>query len=315
MKVLFGAPEEAWGGMMYKLAAELPELEFTAAGSYDVTSLAGFDILIPTMTPVSSELLQTATQLKLIQQIGAGLEGVDLDTAREQQIAVANVPTDKSGNADSVAELGILMMLSLIRNFSAVPEALANGALGQPRGRTLLGSKAVIVGLGGLGEAFAVRLHGFGMQLRGVRRRVDEEQAQRLGLEQVFPVAEIKTAISDADFVILTLPDSAETRGLFNADMLSAMRPGSFLINVGRGGLVERDALFDALASGHLAGAGLDVFWQEPPDANDPIFSLNVVATPHIGGVTDIAQLGIFRAVSDNLRRLQKGQELLYRAV
>ena len=97
-----------------------------------------------------------------------------------------------------------------------------------------------------------------------------------------------------------------------NSDAFSRMQSDAFVINLARGGLVDRDALEQALASGRIAGAGLDVFWEEPPDPNDPIFNYNVLATPHVGGSTDVSLQGIVRAVAENIRRVENNQEPLY---
>jgi len=116
MRVLFAAHEEGWGGFLRLIRSELPEYEFVATGSYGLESLKGFDVLIPTMARVSREMLETNDRLRLIQQAGAGLEGVDIAAARDLGIYVANVPADISGNADSVAELAIYMLIGLSRD-------------------------------------------------------------------------------------------------------------------------------------------------------------------------------------------------------
>ena len=103
-----------------------------------------------------------------------------------------------------------------------------------------------------------------------------------------------------------------ETRHLMNRETFSHMKQGAFLINLARGGLVDRDALENALASGKIAGAGLDVFWEEPPDQNDSIFAYNVLATPHIGGSTDVSMQGIVKAVAENIRRIENNMKPLH---
>jgi phosphoglycerate dehydrogenase-like enzyme len=115
-----------------------------------------------------------------------------------------------------------------------------------------------------------------------------------------------------SDYVILCLPVTSETRHLMNREAFSHMKQGAFLINLARGGLVDRDALEDALASGKIAGAGLDVFWEEPPDPKDSIFSYNVLATPHIGGSTDVSMRGIVKVVAENIRRIEKNLKPLH---
>jgi len=110
----------------------------------------------------------------------------------------------------------------------------------------------------------------------------------------------------------LCLPLTLDTRNLIDHNAFSLMKEGAFLINLSRGGIVDRDALEDALASGKIAGAGLDVFWEEPPDPNDPIFNYNVMATPHIAGSTDVSMRGIVKVVAENIRRLGKNLKPLY---
>jgi phosphoglycerate dehydrogenase-like enzyme len=132
---------------------------------------------------------------------------------------------------------------------------------------------------------------------------------EELGLDWVGGPQDLPELLGRADHVILALPMTSDTKHLMNRETFSHMKKGAFLINLARGGLVDRDALEESLASGHLAGAGLDVFWEEPPDPNDPVFACNVLATPHIGGGTDVSLRGIVKAVAENLRRLENNLE------
>lgn len=313
MRVLIAAEENAWGGMIQQFRQRLPDVEFIASAGHAAESLAGFDALIPGMAKVDRRLLQTADRLKLIQQAGTGLEGVDVDAARSRGVAVANVPSDRSGNADSVAELGIWMMTGLARRVSEVPQMLATRQLGLPVGMGLKGKTVGLVGLGGIGKALAERLSAFGMRMIGVKRQASDDFARQYRLDWVGGMERLPHLLREADFVVLSLPDNAETHHIIDEPALARMKPGSFLINLGRGGLIEKPALMAALESGALAGAGLDVFWQEPPDPQDPLFALNVIATPHIGGVTDISLEGNVTGVCENLRRLRDGEAILNR--
>ena len=314
MRVMFAAPETAWGGILARFRAALPEVEFVATG-FNPTSLAGFEVVIPTMSQFDAALIEGADKLQLIQQMGAGLEGVDLDAARRASVAVANVPTADSGNADSVAELAIYLVLALLRRAPEHAATLAAGLMGQPTGTSLIGQRVGLVGFGAIGQAIARRLAPFGVQLSAIKRTPDAALAQTFDLDWLGGVDDLPRLLAESDIVILALPDDAGSHGLINAERLAQMPAGSYLINVGRGGLVERDALFAALQSGQLAGAGLDVFWQEPPDPNDPIFQLNLVASPHLGGLTDRSVTGILNASVANIRRLMQGEALLHRAV
>lgn len=312
MKILFAAHERSWGGFFGMIRSELPEHQFEATGRFGVDSLKGCDILIPTMCQVTRELLETADRLKLIQQCGSGLEGVDIPAAIERNIHVANVPTDLSGNAGSVAELGIFMLIGLSRDLRGMAKSLANSKMGEPQGRALSGKTIGLVGLGGIGQAIIGRLKPFGVRLIAIKRSGQEKAMKAHGLEWVGTPGDLSVLLGRSDFVILCLPVSNETRHLMNRETFSHMKQGAFLINLARGGLVDRDALADALASGKIAGAGLDVFWEEPPDPNDPVFAYNVLATPHIGGSTDVSMQGIVKVVAENIRRIENSMKPLH---
>ncbi len=312
MRILFAAHENSWGGFFGLIRAELPGHEFVATGRFGLDTLQGFDVMIPTMCPVSRETLETADRLKLIQQCGAGLEGVDIAAAHDRNIWVANVPTDLSGNADSVAELGIYMLIGLSRDIPGMTASLRNRRMGVPQGKALSGKTVGIVGLGGIGRALIRRLRAFDVRLIGLKRRRPEEAMLAHGLEWVGSPEDLPELLSRSDYVILSVPVTSETNRLIDREAFSHMKHGAYLINLARGGLIDRDALREALASGKIAGAGLDVFWEEPPDPDDPIFSYNVLATPHIGGSTDVSVRGIVTAVAENIRRLENNLHLLH---
>ena len=312
MRILFAAPENAWGGFLKIIQERLPSHEFVATGSFKIKDLQGFEVLIPTMAKVNGEIMDTADRLRLIQQCGAGLEAVDLEAAKERGIWVANVPTDKCGNADSVAELGIFFMVALSRDLKGMSKSLRARKMGEPQGKALLGRTVGLIGLGGIGKALAKRLRSFGVRLIGIKRSPEEAIKREMGLDWVGGPDDLGKLLHESDYVVLCVPVTSETMYMMNRETFSQMKKGAFLINLARGGLVEKNALEDALASGLIAGAGLDVFWEEPPDPDDPIFSYNVIATPHIGGSTDVSMEGIVNVVAQNIARLELGQEPLY---
>ncbi|MCF8061362.1 MAG: 2-hydroxyacid dehydrogenase [Deltaproteobacteria bacterium] len=311
MDILFAANETAWGGFLGLIRSAVPEHRFHATGGFRADSLAGYDVLIPTMTGITRELLETADGLKLVQQCGAGLEGVDMEAARDLGIDVANVPTDSSGNADSVAEIGVYLIIGLARNARGMAGSLSARKMGQPRGMALTGRTVGIVGLGGIGRAMIRRLRPFGVRLIGLKQSDPETAGRELGLDWAGGPDQLEELLGRSDFVVLSLPMNESTRGLMNRRTFSRMKPGAFLINLSRGGLVEREALEESLSTGYLAGAGLDVFWEEPPDPDDPVFLQNVLATPHVAGSTDLSMNGIVAAVAENLRRIEAGEEPL----
>jgi len=312
MKILFAAPENAWAGFFHKISRKFPEHIFEASGRFEIGTLEGFDVLIPTMSPVTRAVLQSADRLRLIQQCGAGLEGVDLEAARERKIPVANVPTDISGNADSVAELGIYMLIGLSRDFRGMARSHRDRKVGEPMGRALKGKTVGIVGLGGIGKALVQRLRAFGVRLIGIKRRDPEKAREELGLEWAGGPDDLPDLLARSDYVVLALPLTPQNREMIDGEAFSRMKQGACIVNLSRGGLIQREALIDALTSEKIAGAGLDVFWEEPPDPDDILFRYNVLATPHIAGSTDISVRGIVDTVAENIRRTERGERPLY---
>ena len=313
MKILFAAQEDAWGGVLHLLRKKFPQHDFVASGRFGFDTLKGFDVLIPTMAAVKREHLDEADSLRLIQQCGAGLENVDLQAAKELVIKVANVPTDISGNADSVAELGIYLMVGLARRFREMAQSMASRQMGTPKGRAVKGKTVGIIGLGGIGRALIKRLKAFDVRLIGIKQSEPEKAAAELGLGWAGTPDKLDELLEQSDFVVLCLPATDRSRNMIDRSAFAAMERHPFLINLARGGLVNREALLEALSSGQIAGAGLDVFWEEPPEPHDPIFSYNVLSTPHIAGSTDISTDGIVRVMSENFRRLEAGGEILHR--
>ena len=292
----------------------LPEARIEAIdGAVLRESGARGDVLIPAMTRIDGALMDRLEGLRLIQQFGSGLEGVDIAAATARGIAVANVPTAGTGNAESVAEWCVMAAIAVMRQLPVTQSELRSGrSWGKPAGRALLGTTAGIVGLGGIGEAVAARLAPFGMRRIGVRRTADPAQAARLGMDWVGAMEALPRLLEDADIVFLCLPVTAETRGMIDRAALDRLGPGGVLINASRGGLVDEDALTAALAERRIAGAGLDVFATEPLDPGSPLPALpTVVATPHIAGVTDVSYAGIAAAFADNVRRLAADEALL----
>lgn len=267
-------------------------------------------VLIPAMSRVDGALMDRVEGLRLIQQWGAGLEGVDMDAASRRGIAVANVPTDQGGNAESVAEWCIMSAIAVSRHLPALGRGIRAGAAwGGPSGRALLGRTATVVGLGGIGQALARRLRPFGVRILGIKRHPDAALAQRLGLDWLGGTADLAEALRTSDYVFLCLPLNDDTRELINEHTLALMPEGACIINPGRGGLLSEKALLSALETKRLMGAALDVFENEPLDPESPLLDYDqVLATPHIAGVTDVSYRGIASRVADNVRLVLSGR-------
>jgi phosphoglycerate dehydrogenase-like enzyme len=258
--------------------------------------MGSVDVLVPTMRRVDARVLDELRP-RLVQQFGAGVEGVDLDAARERGVAVANIPSGATGNAAGVAEIAVLHLLALARGLARGREALAAGRLGEPMGLGLVGRRVAILGMGQIGREVAQRLDAFGCEVTGIGRDDD-----------------LLGALAAADDLVVCLPLTEETRGIVGREELEALGDG-FVINVGRGPLLDYDALLAALRDGTIRGAGLDVFWDEPIDPGDPILAENVSATPHVGGLTERAWWGNAQGFADNVNRLRDGAELSGRIV
>jgi phosphoglycerate dehydrogenase-like enzyme len=272
------------------------------------------DVLIPKMYRVDGSLMD-ATRARLIQQWGAGLEGVDLEAAKARGIAVANLPASGS-NADSVAEHAILLTLALLRKLPLAQTNVYRGILGAPTGRMLAGRTVTLYGLGAIALPIVERLRAFNVRLFGITRDPHATKVQRLGLDRCFSIRDKAVCLQETDVLILCLRLSEETRDAIGEYELSLLPKGALLVNVARGGVVNYGALLAALESGRLGGVGLDVFWKEPFDSHDPILHYeNVIATPHIAGITSQSLSEIAMGVANNIHRLRNGARILNRVV
>jgi phosphoglycerate dehydrogenase-like enzyme len=306
MKVLFCG--NAFPKSLEMLKALLPDEDICSCAKEQVVKLGlAADVLIPMMHRLEPELIE-GTAARLIHQWGVGLEGVDIAAATARGIMVCNVPGDTTANADSTAEHALFLMLALARRIHECFSAFHHGLWGAPLGKALGGSAALIVGLGRVGKALARKLTALGMKVRALRRTVDAETEASLGLLGA-DMSQLCEMASSTDFVISTIALTDQTRGLFNRYLFRAMKPSAFVVNVSRGAVVDTLDLLEALKKGWIAGAGLDVYEQEPLDPDSPLLRLpNVVATPHIAGVTEQSYGGIARILADNILRVKNGK-------
>jgi phosphoglycerate dehydrogenase-like enzyme len=267
-------------------------------------------VMLPAMSRIDGALMDRIQGLRLIQQWGAGLEGVDIAAATERKIAVANVPTPGTGNAESVAEWCVMAAIALSRRLPLAQETIRTGGTwGTPLGRALMGRTAGIVGLGGIGQALASRLRPFGMRLIGLQRRPERALAERLGMEWVGGPERLAELLHRSDYLFLCVPLSEQTRQIIDEAALAMLPPQACIINAARGGLLSTGAMLRALDEGRLIGAGLDVFEQEPLDPASPLLGRpDVIATSHIAGVTDVSYRGIARGVAANIVHIMAGQ-------
>ena len=242
-------------------------------------------VIIPAMEKIDEEIMDNASELGLIVQFGVGLEGVDLKAAEERSIEVRNTP---GKNAESVAECSLFLMLSLSRKLNEMKTSFEEEKIGTPIGNELKGKNLCIVGLGASGSYLAKIADGIGMNCAGVRKHPEKGGPEHL--EKIVRPEKIDHLLKWADFVALHLPLTEETCGMFDDEKFDIMQSSSCIINVSRGNIIDKDALYKAIKQDKISGAGLDVYWEEPTDPNDDLYSFdNVITTPDIAGVTEEA--------------------------
>ncbi|MGI6782638.1 MAG: 2-hydroxyacid dehydrogenase [Aminivibrio sp.] len=307
MKVVFWGKE--FSRLKETLERNLEGREVVIADVGDDSALAEAGMLVVRPVTVDDRLLSKAPRLKLVQQWGAGAEGIDVEACRRRGIYACNVPSIGMGNAEGVAEVALLHMLILAKRLFRSREKLMEGKVYTPPGITLWGKTACVIGLGNVGRTIASRLKAFGMTVRGVNRTPPGD-GEAWGVDEYFPLSGLKDAVKGARFAVAALALAPETEGLLDGDFFSAMDGDAFFINVARGGIVSRDALLEALDGGKIAGAGLDVLWEEPHRTDDPFLTHpKVSVTPHIGGVNDAAMEGTLRFIAQNAALVAEGRE------
>lgn len=295
------------------LSKHLPDDTIIACPAEEVVERsAEMDVLVPAMYRIDAEVIAN-TSATLIHQFGVGIEGVDIPAATQRGIYVANVPGHEgAGNAASVSEHAIFLMLALARQYPQAQKNVQQRVLGAPLGTSLMGKTVAILGVGSIGAQLATRLKHFQVHLLGIKQHPSQHPSEtlkhELGLDFLGGQDDIPHVLAQADFVVLALPVTPDTRAMMNANAFAQMKNKAFLINVARGPVIDHDALVDALAQEQIAGAGLDVFWDEPTDPDDPLFQYNVIATPHTAGVTDLSYNDIARGLAANINRIRAGQ-------
>lgn len=274
----------------------------------------GIDVVIDHGGSAGTREMADAAEgkVRLWQILGTGFDHFDLNYWRSKNLPVANCPGIFS--AVALAECAVMFMLMLARQYPVTQANLKEGELYRPVGLELDGLSLGIIGFGASGIELARRAAPFGLKMSVIDiRDVGEDEVREFGLDFVGKPKDLDAVIAASDFVSLHLHLNEETRHTIDARRLRLMKPTAFLINVARGALVDEDALIEVLAEGTIAGAGLDVFGQEPPDLNSEIFNLpNVIATPHISGATDGTSRKRAGAAAENVDRIAAGLEPLY---
>jgi D-2-hydroxyacid dehydrogenase (NADP+) len=283
------------------LARALPRRAIAATSDRDeaLAHAADTTILIAKAQDISAELVGAMPKLAWIHALTTGI-----DPLLALKLPAPIIVTSSRGiHGPQMAELTILLMMALGRGF---PHLLANqrAAKWERRAQPLLAEKTVvIVGVGGIAEALAARCKPFGLKVVGITNRRAVEH-----FDELLPRRHLLEAAGKADFLVLLVPYSPETHHLIDAAVLAAMKPTAYLINVARGNVIDETALIEALKTGRIAGAGLDVFAREPLPPTSPFWALdNVIVTPHIGGMSDIYAEQILPLLVRNVRAYLTG--------
>jgi D-3-phosphoglycerate dehydrogenase len=305
------------------IAEELSPATVEALGpDFDVRNVDGTDrpallaaladasaVLVRSATKVDAEAIAAAPQLKVIARAGVGLDNVDIKSATTAGVMVVNAPTS---NIISAAELTVGHIISLSRFIPAAHASLAEGTWKRSKytGVEIYEKTVGIIGLGRIGALITARLQAFGMNVVAFDPYVTAARAQQLGVT----LLSLEELLAQSDFITIHMPKTPETTGMISTEQFAQMKPTAFIVNVARGGLIDEDALYAALKSKRIAGAGLDVFVNEPP-LESPLLSLeNIILTPHLGASTDEAQEKAGVSVARSVR-LALGGELVPDAV
>ncbi|PKN21021.1 MAG: phosphoglycerate dehydrogenase [Deltaproteobacteria bacterium HGW-Deltaproteobacteria-6] len=253
-------------------------------------------LIVRSSTKVTAEIIEAAVKLSAIGRAGAGVDNIDIPAASKRGIVVMNTP---GGNTVTTGEHAVAMMLSLARK---IPQATASMKAGLWEKSKFMGNEYCnktlgIIGLGRVGAAVADRAMGLKMNVIACDPFISPEVAEQMGVKLV----SMDELYANADFITIHSPLMPETKDLVNADSFARMKQGVFLIHCARGGIVNEKALYDALQSGKVAGAALDVFEEEPTKNMDLIGLDNVICTPHLGASTDEAQTNVAIAIAHQI--------------
>ncbi len=261
-------------------------------------------LVIRSATKVTADVLEAADDLMVVGRAGIGLDNVDVVAATARGVMVANAP---QSNVISAAEQAMALLLSTARNTPQAHAALKRGKWERSKweGVELHGKTVGIVGLGRIGALVASRCAAFGMRVIAFDPFISADRATSLGAELVT----IEECMRQSDFISVHLPKTKDTTGIISAQMFAMAKPDLRIVNTSRGGIVDEKALFDAISSGQIAGAGLDVFVEEPLSPESPLLTLpSVVVTPHLGASTREAQDKAGDTIADMIQLALAGE-------
>lgn len=280
-----------------KLGAACPDYTFIAAPDAETAMhhIEHVEILVGLAPVITQPLIQAAQNLEWVQALTTGVDNLIAMPGLDPKVILTNCG---GFHGPQMSELAFMMMLNFNRNFTGMIQNQRNKTWERWPQRLLHNKSVTIVGIGAISEALASRCCAFGMTVVGVSDSRDTVP----GFSKIVKRKQLTDVVSDCDFLIVLTPHSSDTHHIINAEVFDAMPKSAFLINISRGGCVDEAALLDALKGGQIAGAGLDVFANEPLAPNDPLWSApNTVITPHIGGMSDTYKSQALPQISENL--------------
>lgn len=267
-----------------------------------LATVSGIPAVMAGSEPYTRRVFEANSGLRVVARAGVGYDAVDVEAATQHGVVVTITP---GANQEAVAEHTFLLMLACAKNLLGQDGPIREGKWPRYANLPLRGQTLGLVGLGRIGKAVAVRALAFRMQVIAYDPIPDHAFAEQYGVNLV----SLEELLRESDFVSLHLPMSVQARQLINADTLKLMKPTTYLINTARGGLIDEDALFVALSEKRLAGAGLDVFVDEPPGADNPLCRLsNVVMTAHTAGVDRQSRDEMAYLAAQAIVRLSRGE-------
>jgi D-3-phosphoglycerate dehydrogenase / 2-oxoglutarate reductase len=267
-----------------------------------IEALAGADAVIAGAEPYSQRVIEALPALRAISRSGVGFDSIDLAACDRAGIAVCTTP---GVNHHSVAEHTLALLFGVARGFPLTDRRVREGKWKRVTGPRVMGSTLGIVGLGRIGQAVATRAIGVGMKVLAFEPQPTAEFLAKWPIE----IISLDNLLARSDYVSIHSPLTPQTRHLINAQTLAKMKPGSVLINTARGGLVDEAALCDALRSGHLRAAGLDVFEVEPLPVDSPLLKLdNVLLAGHVAGMDNESKYDTFKMAAETIVELYRGE-------
>jgi phosphoglycerate dehydrogenase-like enzyme len=301
--ILLTLPEKVRMQYYDHLRAKFPEVNINVAEHYTKVGpyIGSADILVTFGPMMADHVLKEATNLKWIQALGTGVDGIVDQPSLRDNVLITNM---HGIHGAPVSEAAIMLMLALSRELPRSVRSQDRQKWDRFPARVLKDKTVGIFGVGAIAEELAPKCKAFGMTVAGIT----SAKREVAGFDRMYGRDELEGAVRDVDYLVLLTPYSPVTRGIVGAKVFAAMKPTSYVINLARGGVVDEDALIKALEQGQIAGAALDVFTQEPLPEDHPFWKMGqVIVTPHLGGFYDAYPAHALPIVEENVRRFLAG--------